>query len=210
MSWLILKRIPSVLVNEPVWTKGPVMRFPCHEAIMKVHDDVIKWKYFPCYWPFVRGIHRPPANSPHKGQWRGALMFSVICAQIYGWVNNRKSGDLRRHYDVTVMQWELTTDICACHISTRGHMGWSRFNTGRDIKIGVWNSAFLVFRGHHASEKYTMGIKILRLVTATLGRIYIYICIFSICVRTSVCVCEHTSAYIYICLWNIYNDPGMS
>ena len=40
-----------------------------------IHDDVIKWKYFPCYWPFVRGIPRSPVNSPHKGQWRGALMF---------------------------------------------------------------------------------------------------------------------------------------
>ena len=39
------------------------------------HDDVIKWKYFPCNWPFVRGIHRWPVNSPHKGQWRGVLMF---------------------------------------------------------------------------------------------------------------------------------------
>ena len=44
------------------------------------YDDVIKWKHFPRYWPFVRGIHRPPVNSPHKGQWRGALMFSLICA----------------------------------------------------------------------------------------------------------------------------------
>ena len=43
------------------------------------HDDVIKWKHFPRYWPFVRGIHRSPVNSPHKGQWRGALMFSLIC-----------------------------------------------------------------------------------------------------------------------------------
>ena len=25
---------------------------------MKYHDDVIKWKHFPRYWPFVRGIHR--------------------------------------------------------------------------------------------------------------------------------------------------------
>ena len=41
------------------------------------HDA--KWKHFPHYWPFVRGIHRSPANSPHKGQWRGALMFSLIC-----------------------------------------------------------------------------------------------------------------------------------
>ena len=31
------------------------------------HDDVIKWKYFPRYWSFVRGIHRWPMNSPHKG-----------------------------------------------------------------------------------------------------------------------------------------------
>ena len=69
------------------------------------HDDVIKWKHFPRYWPFVRGIHRAPVNSPHKGQWRGALMFSLICAWKNGWVNNREAGDLRRHrvhYDVTV------------------------------------------------------------------------------------------------------------
>ena len=30
-----------------------------------------------------------PVNSPHKGQRRGALMFSLICAWINGWVNNR-------------------------------------------------------------------------------------------------------------------------
>ena len=70
------------------------------------HDDVIKWKHFPRYWPFVRGIHRSPVNSLHKGQWRGALMFSLICARINGWVNNREAGDLwryRGHYDVIVM-----------------------------------------------------------------------------------------------------------
>ena len=70
------------------------------------HQDVIKWKHFPRYWSFVRGIHRSPVNSPHKGQWRGALMFSLICAWINGWVNNREASDLRRHrahYDVIVM-----------------------------------------------------------------------------------------------------------
>ena len=46
------------------------------------HDDVIKWKHFPRNWPLVRGIHRSPVNSPHKGQWRGALMFSLICSWI--------------------------------------------------------------------------------------------------------------------------------
>ena len=63
----------------------------------RIHDDVIKWKHFPRCWPFVRGIHRSPVNSPHKGQWRGALMFSIICVWINGWVNNRKAGDLRRY-----------------------------------------------------------------------------------------------------------------
>ena len=69
-------------------------------------DDVIKWKHFPRYWSFVRGIHRSPVNSPHKGQWLGALMFSLICAGVNGWVNNGEASDLRRnraHYDVTVM-----------------------------------------------------------------------------------------------------------
>ena len=58
------------------------------------------------YWPFKRGIHKSPVNSPHKGQGRGALMFTLICAWINGWVNNGEAGDLRRHrahYDVTVM-----------------------------------------------------------------------------------------------------------
>ena len=69
-------------------------------------DDVIKWKHYPRYWPFVQRIHRPPVNSPHKGQWHGALVFSFICAWINAWVNNREAGDLRHqpaHYDVIVM-----------------------------------------------------------------------------------------------------------
>ena len=61
---------------------------------------------FPRYWPFVLGIHRSPVNSPHKGQWRGALTFSFICAWINGWITNREAGDLRptrAHYDVTAL-----------------------------------------------------------------------------------------------------------
>ena len=45
-------------------------------------------------------------KSPHKGQWRGTLMFSLIRTRINGSVNNGEAGDLRRyraHYDVTVM-----------------------------------------------------------------------------------------------------------
>ena len=75
--------------------------------IGKPYHDVIKWKHFPCYWPFVWGIHRSSVNSPYKGQWRGALVFPVICAWINGWVNNREAGD-----DVTVMYRSHETGYC--------------------------------------------------------------------------------------------------
>ena len=76
------------------WMKRPKLR----------HDDVIKCKHFrviPC------AENLPVTGEfPHKGQWRGALVFSLICAWINGWVNNHETGDLRchrGHCDVTVM-----------------------------------------------------------------------------------------------------------
>ena len=69
-----------------------------------IHDDVIKWKHFTGH--LLGGIHRSSVNSPHKGQWRGALIFSLIRVWINGWVNNREAFDLRRyraHNDVNVM-----------------------------------------------------------------------------------------------------------
>ena len=74
------------------------------------HDDVIKWKHFPRYWPFVWRIHRSPVNSPQKGQWRKALIFSFICAWKNGWVNNREAGNLRRyraHYAIWLLYKSL-------------------------------------------------------------------------------------------------------
>ena len=73
---------------------------------MLPHDDIIKWKHFPRYWPLVWWIHRSPMNSHVKCQWRGALMFNLICAWTNGEINNRDAGDLRRHrahYDFTLM-----------------------------------------------------------------------------------------------------------
>ena len=61
---------------------------------------------FPVTGLLCEGIHRSLLNSPHKGQWRVALMFSLICAWNNIWVNNRVVGQLRRHrahYDVTLM-----------------------------------------------------------------------------------------------------------
>ena len=56
-----------------------------------------------------------PMNSPHTVQWRGALMFSFICAWINGWVNNHEAGDLgryRAHYDVIVMRMYAPASVC--------------------------------------------------------------------------------------------------
>ena len=67
------------------------------------NDDVIQWKHFPRYWPFVRGIRWIPHTKARDPE----LWFSLICAWINGWVNNSEAGDLRRHrayYDVIVMQ----------------------------------------------------------------------------------------------------------
>ena len=96
----------------PIWVRkdpgGPHVG-PMNFAIWVVnlsHDDVIKWKYFRRYWPFVREIHWSPVNSLHKGQWCGALMFLLIWAWINSWVNNGEAGGLRHHcahYNVTVM-----------------------------------------------------------------------------------------------------------
>ena len=102
------------------------------------HDDVIKWKHFPRYWPFVQNwrIHQSPMNSPHKGQWRGALMFSFICTWINGWVNKREAGDLRRHcthYDVTVMIVESTSCqgvFLSRHHNVTHHILWINKNKG--------------------------------------------------------------------------------
>ena len=95
---------PYCAIFSMILIKNKVQR----QGLCEIHDDVIKWKHFPRYWPFVRGMHQSPVNSPYKGQWRGALMFSLICVWINGWVNNRDAGDVRRyraHYDVTVMCW---------------------------------------------------------------------------------------------------------
>ena len=103
--WICILLVLQIMFNK--LPRTPI--YQLHDTGLTVsltHDDVIKWKRFPRYWPFVRGIRRSPVNSPHKGQWRGALMFSLICAWLNAWVNSRKAGDLRRHrahYDVIVI-----------------------------------------------------------------------------------------------------------
>ena len=127
LLWVHLSESCYVSQNSRLYSNPQADRIPM------VHDDVIKWKHFLRYWPFVRGIHRWPVNSPLKGQWREALMFSLICAWINVWVNNREASDLRRHlshYDVTVMLYQhlyCTHDINAALNAFMSEVVWITF-----------------------------------------------------------------------------------
>ena len=109
------------------------------------HDDVIvtKWKYFKRYWPFVRGIYRSPMDSPHKGQWRGVLKFSLICAWTNGsarWWFVKSSRLLWRHCNAICQvklycRWCLISGILPMFTFIIKHQVWSRFN-----KFAVWHN----------------------------------------------------------------------
>ena len=63
-------------------------------------------KSFSALLAFCVGNSTVTVDSPHKGQWRGALMFSLICTSINSWANNGDAGELKRHrahYDVSAM-----------------------------------------------------------------------------------------------------------
>ena len=96
---------------------GTLTGFPHSGTIFSLeislaHDDVIKWEHFPHYWPFVREV---TGGFPAKDQWRGALMFSLMCAWMNGWVNNREAGDLRFSNSITVDH--IATKFGTCHDS---------------------------------------------------------------------------------------------
>ena len=129
------------------------------------HDDVIKWKHFPRYWSFVRGIHRSLVNSPHKGQWRRVLMFSLICAWTNGWVNNRGAGDLRHHcalwrhcnVNSTPCSQALATGLKMRNIS-RPWPNRSSSEGSQDISAcqisGHYCQAFSIKYGNHTFERF--------------------------------------------------------
>ena len=97
-----------------MWSSSLIGRRPLHNYRSMFSDTMqhmLSWwrhqmETFSALLALCAGNSPGPVNSPHKGQWRGALMFSLICARINDWVNNREAGDLRRHrghYDVNVM-----------------------------------------------------------------------------------------------------------
>ena len=98
--------------------------------LMRCHLSFTWWRHqmetFSALLAICAGNSLVAVNSPHKGQWRGALMFSFISVWINDWVNNREAGDLRRHhghYDVNViMPPVLDVKDTLRSLSLRGNM----------------------------------------------------------------------------------------
>ena len=68
----------------------------------------------------MRGIHWWPVNSSNKGQWPGALIFSLIYTRTNGWINTRDAIDWRRHrVGIKANKVLMTGQInCVCYISS--------------------------------------------------------------------------------------------
>ena len=110
----------KIVVRCQLWDQKLYMK-RILDPFCRLHDDVIKWKHFPRYRSIERGIHRSPVNFPNKGQWRRALMFSLISVWTNGWLNTRNDGDLRRHpahYDVTVFWWSVRMPLATQMLHT--------------------------------------------------------------------------------------------
>ena len=113
------------------------------------HYYSIKWKHFPRYWPFVRGIHGSSVDSRHKGPVTRIFddLFNVSLKK--GVKNNGMAVDLRRrdaHRDVTVVWWSRSVGSRAmifCHYRNNGIIGQAIVFTGNanyhSIILGMWN-----------------------------------------------------------------------
>ena len=106
------------------------------------HDNVIKWKHFPRYWPYVRGIHRSPVNSPHKGQGRGALIFFF---------------DLRLNKRLSKQSWGWWFKTPSCTL-------WCHCNVVSLFQIGINHAKYLVdWRYCYMHGSFIVGHSLLEL-----------------------------------------------
>ena len=90
-----------------------------------VHDDIIKWKHFPRYWPFVRGNHRSPVNSPTKA--------SYVRLWCFLWCGLSKQSRRR---------W-FETPSCSLWVTVMLHqvMKFHRWKTSARLRFTIWLAA---------------------------------------------------------------------
>ena len=101
----------SQMIAEPhvkslLWTKGnswPNMTLTKSHALVPPKSLPPWWRHqmetFSAWLALCAGNSPVPVNSRHEGQWRRALMFSLI----YTWINDWELRRHRGHYDIIVM-----------------------------------------------------------------------------------------------------------
>ena len=101
------------------------------------HDDVIKWKHFPRYWPFLRVIPRSPMNFHTKASDAELCCFLWSGPWINGWVNTREAGDLWQGFAFltcrqTSHTYEWMPDV------TQVITNYIKKNHNNMVSIGQW------------------------------------------------------------------------
>ena len=124
-QWHLLQQ-PLMTADPPIWPTINARRIPQPIQFYSTwaHDDIIKWKHFPSYWPFVWGIHRSPMNCPHKGQWCGALMSSLFCAST----NSCPDYSVWQESDGNQTPGTLTGHSLRCQLYSLAHQWASIFH----------------------------------------------------------------------------------
>ena len=126
--WQLFSKLPYIMLGSKSLYRSRVILIErcCLTSIGNfIHDDVIKWKHFPRYWPFVRGIHRSRWIPRTKASDVEVWYFLWSVPEYNGWVNNREAGDLRRHrthYDVSVMLRSIRQSAVWFHVLIGQHL----------------------------------------------------------------------------------------
>ena len=175
--------------------------------------------------PFVRRILRSPMNSPHKGQWRGALMFLWSAPCINGWVNNREAGDLirhRAHYDAIVMIW-CSYDEIRKMITKMLSLQWNDNNQHSMYIIVIWYLLGIITRQVfliHALAWKGVLVIVLKSCTCTAALMLFFRGIQTNCHVANTCftaledthVCNNLFAQLYptmsTCIWKCRLQNG--
>ena len=139
-GWIYAVNIHSIVPNGVYSQWDPSPQLTQIASLDRTHhDDVIKWKNFPPYWPFVREIYRSQ-EIPRKRTGDAERFYLT-----FAWANNRDVGDLRRHrahYDVTVM---ITHSTCSFSNQEDQHqIPWSVFFMCDDWRL-LWFQQMIVY-----------------------------------------------------------------
>ena len=123
--------------------QGHCMRHSLH------HDDVIKWKHFPRYWPFVQGIHRSPQKPVTQsfGVFFDLRLNKRLSKQS-GWWFGTPSRPL-------IDKWAISEKPTCWTILLR----FSEISKPRERNVEFWYRSEIWYVSHSTAEKRLLNIK---------------------------------------------------